>query len=883
VSHLKRLLTALPLGVVFAVSLASLSLVPAKAAQDTGVIERLKTCLAASPHRLLAGILVDESQSLRASDPKGARVAGAEEVVRQLSELASAKLGGKTHPKVEVLVAGFHGTFHPVSNGWEPLTAASEPSLIEAVRGFAARDEGLDTDFWYGLEGMKSSFAVRSQELADRGEPFPCMVFFMFTDGEYSIDDLGGRNAYSDLEVSRPNVPDIIRAGKRAICEPGGIADELRSVGATPVVVSLSDGSFDTEFISDFALDSGSCEGDPGVSLRGIYKETANTDGLIALFDELVHRLSWTGPIVGVESCDEASAATVCIRGFDVDDSISRFHLFVQAGSPQVRIRLTSPDSKRETEVHAAGDTQVGTVRVESRRLSSTAFSIDAERPKDGRDWAGSWEVKFIDPEGYAAQSQIFLYGDLLPQFSDLPDFRLGSTVPIEVSIVRSTGEPVAPDAFVEDKDLTVTVTDPATGDVERVPMSFSGDDSFLGQYVVRESIEASKLNVEAALAVTTSSGISLAPTRIATTVDVLPPAGFPSVRFDNSVLPTLEVNGEEPERTQGTVVITGPEQGRGCVWFPSASFNTPHNTDDPVWVVKGSPLTEATCVSVAAGEEIELVVTFEPGDQAKGSGSLEGFLLASTKSAASGEIVEQHLEVSFPIDVKPAPAVPWVVAALVVGAIGLPLAFLVLTNFLSARFDSASPLRGSVVAIRMDSNGQVARVNADGSFGPLKVEPPEYESLMTETHKRKRFVWGDLRYTARAPRNPFGSPWGEVAGSYLVGSAGSLRKGPTSAARVPLTLPGSWVVAFEAPEPSEAGSFAATGSLFSLISAESVAFEQITRVTEAVQEVVPDHIEHFVSAWNTLNEIDESSTATEGKLIDDEPYEIPRSKTPDY
>ena len=132
-------------------------------------------------------LMIDQSASLRNTDPQDLRIAAAEGLLRSLA--ASAEAGG---PTVNVTVAAF-GT-DAVEVGRATLPGGVD-GAVEIVRPFADRETDLNTDYVLAL-----GFAVRHfQSITDL--PSSCKRLVWFTDGAYSIDraECPGRRPVHDL------------------------------------------------------------------------------------------------------------------------------------------------------------------------------------------------------------------------------------------------------------------------------------------------------------------------------------------------------------------------------------------------------------------------------------------------------------------------------------------------------------------------------------------------------------------------------------------------------------------------------------------------------------------------------------------------------------
>ncbi len=120
-------------------------------------------------------LLMDESASLRTTDPQNRRVEAADVLVRSLA--ASAEAAGGT---VDLTIAAFGSGVSDVGSATLP---AETTSAVDLVQSFTTRTEARNTDYVLALQAAADHFAARA------GVPTTCKRLVWFTDGAYSIDD----------------------------------------------------------------------------------------------------------------------------------------------------------------------------------------------------------------------------------------------------------------------------------------------------------------------------------------------------------------------------------------------------------------------------------------------------------------------------------------------------------------------------------------------------------------------------------------------------------------------------------------------------------------------------------------------------------------------
>jgi hypothetical protein len=141
VKNLVRALGALAL----LLSTVAFAATPATAAPDSNNkgFSEIAGCISGADN-LLVSIVVDESLSLRSTDPAALRVQGITTAIDSLEQL-TASVGESTN--VEVSLSTFARSFETLS-GWQRLDAGTAQELRStAARTLPARDAGAATDY----------------------------------------------------------------------------------------------------------------------------------------------------------------------------------------------------------------------------------------------------------------------------------------------------------------------------------------------------------------------------------------------------------------------------------------------------------------------------------------------------------------------------------------------------------------------------------------------------------------------------------------------------------------------------------------------------------------------------------------------------------------
>jgi hypothetical protein len=762
---------------------------------------QLASCVHERGHLLVLG-LVDESGSLRTTDPQARRVDGLRTALATLAN-SGGQAGDSDSVKIEVLLAGFSSDYS-ASSAWSALNRDTLPALQEQAERFATRDQGRDTDFVAALQGAQDTLGRRVAEITATGAPPPCRALLLFTDGAYDIDPRTGGETkpYApDLPLDVPgNDEQVEDIGRGLVCAPNGLADQLRASSTTVIAIALTsqianpaDQAF-LEGIGRRLAPGGSSCGDRG-DPAGAYLPVDDLSGLLEAFHNALALDGTPREPVNVPVCP----GTACPQGrleFQIDPSLREFSLLVNLGAPGVIAEVTSPAGASPLRL---GANQAGTFALGSATLSVTPVSpldlvIDAQLPAGTDDWVGTWAVTFIDPTGQnpgaVARSQIILFGGLTPVVDPLPVFEAGQLSAFEIRVIDRAGAPRTPAGFVRSAQVSAAVTDPVTGirqDLDVRPSS-AGSGRYESAYTVPQDTTASSLVLTLTLDVTTRSGVRLQPRVQTYTVPVRPPSSYPAISPPQLRLQSIVDEGQ----ATGTLTVTGGQASGGCVWFTAATAQSePEGAGQIQLVVDPPAIDRASCVRVAAGEQRTVQVRAAP--QAVVRGTVEGFVRASVVSDA--DPAERQVTVPFSFEIVKSPNVPLAIGLFVLillAGLLLPLAALWLLNTILATFLALHRTRTAHTRVIVTQEGAVEA--ADGA--PLPPAVRDFHAV-ADHDRCRRFEADGLTFAVRVPFWPVRSPYGQVRcpGQPVIASQGSHRRwlpGSARVGKVPLVLRGA-------------------------------------------------------------------------------------------
>jgi hypothetical protein len=771
-------------------------------------LESLATCLR-ERESLMVLFLMDESGSLQRTDPDAQRVVAANVALTNLQRLAAVEMGHRS-PAIAVGLSAFTTEYNSVT----PFTALDEDAAAELRRdidSFAERNNGLDTDYATALEGALEDLSRGAAEISGETGVTPCRAIALFSDGDYDIE-LRNTEFRRSQGLTRPYAPDlpldvegnpelVIERGKAEICAGDGIRDQLVDDGAVLMTVALTDdiSAEDTAWLE--AVSVGSADGETcGTRVTaedGSFFGADNLPGLIAAFDRVTQLLGG-GSELPVEEELRVCERTFCAEGtreFELDETLSRFHLLGDLGAEEIRLEVRAPGETTPIALPAdgSGSLTAGGADLQFDWLSPQAVTLDATLSRDNRDWVGTWSVTFIDPTGEnpdaPAQSRIYLYGDVVPELVEVPQLRLGETAPVTVHLVDSLGTRLDTGAIQGSVAVSATVIDPTNE--EEVDIPLEGPDvegRYTASYPVPEGLEASFLSLRLRNVVTTAAGVRLAPFTSTYQLPVTPPVEYP--RIETTELRLTPVTGVGT--ATGSLRIVGGDR-TGCVWFEEASFaRAPDEAGPLTTTLSPAAFTAEECLSIRAGETTEIDVAVENSEL--GSGRVEGTL--GVVLGVEGE--ERQIRQGVPLSFDLARPVDQAVRALLFAALlllcVLPILFMYLLNWLGAKFEAAHELLYADIPVVVGLADQIRRAGArDGRLLPVLED---FANVAGPATRSRRLGIGPLHLRGRVSRSPFKPPYGVamVEGRH-VASAGRMRKrGRWAKAEVPLALAGTWL-----------------------------------------------------------------------------------------
>ena len=759
-------------------------------------------------------LLIDESGSLKKTDPEAHRIDAALVAANGLRSLVDRSGGSLT---AELQVARFGTDYFEVSP-WIDLASDGTGGVNSAIDSLRSNNSALDTDYVNALEGAQRRIKERARALQSaNAESNPCTAVLWFTDGKLDIEDRtnasrikrgadeSGESRFKDyapeIDLTVAGGGEAARArGIDVLCRPGGVVDQFRAAETSILAIALTtelDPADEDQLRRIAAGAPGECGQTDGQSNGALFR-AGDLSQLIGFFDSVVQTISNPADARSLETGVCPADQTACPEGtrtFDVDASLQRFHVLAQFGTPEIAVRLTAPGAPPiDVPRSGSGRLAAGETPINFVNLSAGTLTIDAESAPSGVNWAGTWSVTFVDTTGRNPQATnratIYLFGDVVPSLSEAT-FRVGEDSPLSVELTREAGTPIPPDGFTGEVKVYATVTDPSTGEVQDLGLlAHSTDGKWNGTYRVPDDLEATTVNLGLRAEVTTAGGVALPPSASTVAVEVLPPAGFPAALTRRlTVGPILGTESQEAART--SVAFEGSDKSDTCVWLKSVELDqTPLEGLALVPAIDGAGSTEQDCLRIPQGESGSIAIELLPSAEARGHA--HGRVVLASRSLNSNQVRTTELELDAEL-ARPAnrSLAVGLFALLMLLGVGVPIGVLYLANWSVAKFAPRKVMKACRVPVRVDHR-TVERLDATTPSGELLVSD---DFSPVGGAEPRAFDLSGLQFQSKTSVNPFQPPFGTASTSATAALFGSDRiRRYKDRARLGLSLAGEWV-----------------------------------------------------------------------------------------
>jgi hypothetical protein len=804
------------LTVLVALAAMAQSCVAAAPPQLSPAAQTLSQCVQTN-HELAVLMLIDESGSLRTTDPLNQRVDGIRAALTGLADLADTPVSGRK-PKVSVLMAGFYGRVHPdpstdpaTADAWRTVDGSTVDELIQEASLYESRNVGKATDYATALLAAHRLLVEGAAELARDGGAPPCKALIWFTDGRYAIPLRVGK-AGEGLPRSVSYAPKLrldeqgagrqaVTAGKKLMCRPAGLMDEIANDGIVRFTVALA-----TKLSAkDDAFLDAATTGFAGVKRCGVdlsertgeYLARGDGDRLFFAFGDLL------APSASIDE-KEVCPRLVCLRGtttFKTFPGLSGFLIRASSGIEGAVLVLQGPDGK-QVQLQPGDPTQltVSGATVVQRWVSDRAVEVEGDFPPGETGWIGPWTYTFVDPSPPTGakpkptgRNSLQLFSDLEPTLVGERDVIRGVPTELKLGLASGSGSDlVSGGPLVQGAAITATVSDPTAETTTSVPVVADGNGEFTATVSVPNSSPAGVVYLGLTASLATDSGAPIAPQYRSFRLQVqLPPGqGFPILHPAELQLPSVEGEGS----AEGTITVTGSSVGGGCVWVGPPETEAPEDAGHVEDSVAPSVRSATNCLRVDKGESRQLKLRLTPSKQATGT------VAASFPVHLSSDFLDgtrvTSLPVTFVLVVPPDDTTRLVllVALILVGAL-LPLALLYLLNRFGARFTAPQRLLLLAQDVVLSSAGIEAEVEPVlAAFKPLSGSGAGHEVREMDVD-RTHFRTVAARNLGDLFRGPYGIAGADGARIVAGGSSARLREwnGGTEH-EVPLSISGTWI-----------------------------------------------------------------------------------------
>ncbi|WP_167202359.1 vWA domain-containing protein [Actinomyces respiraculi] len=771
-------------------------------------------------------ILMDQSGSLRDTDPDKGRVQAAHYLISRLTAFTAS-----SGVALDVRVVGFAADYTPAGE-WAALDATSGTQLKSQVTAVGDDIHDYDTDYWTALDGARQDLAAHDTS--------GCRAVAWLSDGAFDLDvrDSSAEKPYAVDQnlASESGVTAAEQAGLMDMCRATGLADQLRSSGITVLGIGLSSPNgepVDFTLMKRITLGGGTNATHHGVEQCGdvsanvgFFYPVSDLDSLLLAFDSI----SAPGGTVMSDTVTICQG-TVCTPGestFVLDRSIDAVHILASSDVAGLDAYLYAPGSTEPIIISGATSGTQTSAGVTGEWLTPRTLEADLDAAT-ATSWDGQWRLAFVDTTssspGQEAHVNIHLTSPLRLEWQDLSNTTLRQGEDVEARLVlrdKKDGEDIEAGRIVGGVKAQVRATsaagethilfetdDPA--DLEGpVPLTIP-QDLALGQATVTTSLTVTTAPATLADG-STVEGTTLSPTEATTAVTINAALDFPVVgtRVDFGLL-------EEELSTTVDLPVTGP----GCVWVDESALTltgVPADAGDVS--VSSSASSKDSCLTVAEGASGTLPLTLTASEHANGAvtGTI-GVYIAPAEDYDRAQVVEVSFtgEMLRPLDVGTA----WTVFALVlIAGIAIPVGLLYLMKLLTARMPGGTLLWATTVV----------EVPTDGSHPTIDVPSNQWEMKSVPKGARELVV-GPYRFKAVAGASPTASPYVRLVSPEAPSISGSPTSTVKGRALLPLAVRGNWVAVLDQPDSPR------HVTLILLASGGSRADDDIARVQQDVAD----------------------------------------------
>ena len=728
---------------IAAAALAALSFIPAAQAAPAELtsagqegLEQIATCLRSNPN-LVALLVIDESGSLKNTDPGDQRAGILADFVLSLASLA-----GQQTPQGPRTVEFAANTFALESQRLVPWTTLSPDNAQDIASRLRAEvpalKEGEGTNYESAVKGARGSVAEGVSRI-DSALP-PCKIVVWFTDGVLSVSQ----------------DPSVNEESAQRLCAPDGPINALRKEQIHLVSVLL----FDRATLGDFeasaqeTLKSGigllqaTAEGAGGSGrhqktcgevpvpddfAKGAFLE-GNLDALAGQFGQAIAIGSGGTRVSGIVGSPV---------GFEIEPGFTSF--WVTALAPDG----FTLDAPLGTSLAGSPGSSGGSIAGTQAEVTWSGATFTAKIPVTD-EGLGQWT---ITRPGMTDAVGVYLFSDYRISVNPV-ELVAGEEATITGSVTTADGRPADLSTF---SIANLAVTQIVDGqEVEPVAFGLNRDEgTFSGSFTPETT--STEVRFDLTLDLATQKGFALAPLTTGFVQQVKLPGAYPQITPALLDLGALQNRGDGAE---GTIRVQGSLDGdtQVCV----AGITTESDLPDAQVGLTSTPASG--CIPVPQGGSANIDLKAVLGSGVADGGQVSGYIDLLVTNAATEELPETRerpVQVPFTVQVVPVGPVLWVPFVLTAVGVVLPLLFLWLVNWRAARLRLDGIMMARVpVEVALETGGVPRR--RDGKPGNLLT----YEDLAFTPAPARAKSWspGPENLRARTPLNPFGSVKAQVS-----------------------------------------------------------------------------------------------------------------------
>lgn len=776
---------------------------PGPVSAQTANATELEGCVAQT-HSLSVLFLVDTSQSLQQSDPTAQRVSG---IRAALNTLATQKeAADRSGEGLDVFVdfisfgTGSYRTFEGQRPPWAPLDPG-DAQLEELIGGFAAANTAVDTDYVSAFSpaipgNPPPDGQIGALESLSAAPANSCRLVVWFTDGEFDFDFTGEPKTLPWFDPpfvidSDGTTVEAALHGVKRLCDPGGLADRLRSgpisngEGAQLALVALEqDGGSDAlDLARSIAVGQSGSTSCGTAPARGEEFSAGSVSDLLSALVTVTNGQPDAASPPDLGSCDNTSQEcddpTKLNADYDfvfyLPSNVSTFNLLAFAADPEIDVELITPDAEviplREDTALTARNGAL--ITVDTFAQAAGVKQVTATLPPEGRNWAGLWAVRFrtSDPARVADlrnRASIYVYtGETRAVYRSREAFaRRGFSTEFTIGVVNSGGVIVTQPEYVPSPELSLTINGQPVDTPEP-----NDDGTWTFRYDVPADFQPDQLDVVTSL----SAYIQLAPDqppielRIADQTPLEPiqvrsTPPFPFVQQADQFATSADQLDHTSIETTIHIDAEADDSG-GCVSLEALSVAPVEQTglapelsvfDGDTMIEPGAPCS----IELADGEsrDLRVVMSFNPDEiRALGVGMripVDAQLTFVSTSAVNPDD-QGTFDVPLQATVEPAENIIrppwWFVVLMTLISAAFPLVLMYLANFASAKVTV-----GTAGYARLDVRLHRGRLKrADGSPN-MALRPEEFHPSATTEGSYRRLDYQGIEFKGVMPRSPF-------------------------------------------------------------------------------------------------------------------------------